>query len=114
MSKTLGEKIRLLRKEQNKTLSELAKAANSSISYICTIENHSARKPSAEMLLPIARMLGVTVEFLVDDSMSELDPKDRPTQEQAFYRKYKKLTPENRHKLEKILEVLDENGTKTD
>jgi transcriptional regulator with XRE-family HTH domain len=101
VSNCLGEKIRKLRKAKELTLEELAEQTDSSKGYIWELENRDTKKPSAEKLLKIAEVLGVTNEFLLDDSKKKPDDEILKT---AFFRKFEKLEESDQKKLMKIIE----------
>lgn len=101
MSSRLGEKIHKLRKAKNLTLEQLAEQTDSSKGYIWELENRDTRKPSAEKLMKVAEVLGVTTEFLLDDSKAEPDGGVLQT---AFFRKFEKLDEDDQKKLMKIIE----------
>lgn len=102
MPNTLGDKIRKLRKDVKKlTLEELAEKTESSKGYIWELENRDTRKPSAEKLMKIAAVLGVTTEFLLDDTKSEPDD---CVMKAALYRNFEKLDKDDQQKFMKIIE----------
>lgn len=105
MANVLGEKIRDLRKEQNLTLDKLAELTGSSKSYIWELENKNPPRPSAEKLSKIAKQLGVTIEYLLDDqnAVREADAIDA-----QFYRKYKNLPDETREKIRRIADMWND------
>jgi transcriptional regulator with XRE-family HTH domain len=98
---TLGDKIRVLRKEKGLTLEQLAEKTESSKGYIWELENRETKKPSAEKLQKIAEELGVTTEFLLDEGRSS--PDDAVLQ-QAFFRKFDKLDDDDQ---KKIMQIVD-------
>lgn len=105
MATVLGEKIRAARKGQKLTLEQLAERSGSSKSYIWELENGPAVRPSAEKISRIAEVLGVTVEFLLNDE------KEIPTEsdiDTAFFRRFTKLDQTKKDKLKAILDLLDD------
>lgn len=101
MASSLGTKIRDLRKAKGLTLEQLADQTESSKGYIWELENRDTRKPSAEKLLKVATVLGVTTEFLLDDGQET--PSD-DVFKKAFFRKFEKLTTEDQARVMKIVE----------
>lgn len=101
MSTTIGSKISSLRKEKGYTLDELAEKAESSKSYIWELENKSPPRPSAEKLARIAKALGVTLDYFIDEEMPEEDATDA-----MFYREYRKKSPETKKKIRQMFEVM--------
>jgi transcriptional regulator with XRE-family HTH domain len=105
MSERFGEKLRKLRVKQGLTLDELADAVTSTKAYIWQLENKKNAKVSGELLLRLAEKLKTAPEFLVDDS------RDEPSSDQlneAFFRKFRNLSEEDRRTLERIAAGFDE------
>lgn len=100
----LKEKLRLLRKQSGATLEQFAELVGTSKSTLWELENKDASRPSAELIMSIARQLKVTPEFLMDDSAASPTPSDR---DEAFYRLYRDLDDEKKQQLQDILQVLD-------
>jgi transcriptional regulator with XRE-family HTH domain len=104
MSKSLQTKVRDLRKNAGMTLDALAEATGVSKSYLWEIENRqSAPRPSAEKLAAIAGVFSVTVDYLLEEDATE--PAERHLDE-AFYRNYKDLAPEDKERVRRILETF--------
>ena len=101
MSSSLGGKIRHHRQEKGYSLDRLAELTNSSKSYIWELENRDTRKPSGEKLTKIAEALSVTTDYLLDDSA---EPSEEVIKE-AFFRKLTKLDPEDRKKIEQLVDM---------
>ena len=104
MSSPLGNKIRSLRKQHGLSLERLAELTGSSKSYLWELENRENPKPSAEKISKIAKVLEVTPEFLVNDRLVEPKPSEA---DEAFFRKYRGLSPETKKKLNDILKILE-------
>lgn len=109
MSTTLGDKIRELRKKKGMTLEELAHAVDSGKSYIWELENKGVKRPSAEKLADIAKVLGITSEYLLDDTVSN-DADKNAAVDQALFRKYQKLPDKTKEKIRKHLELFWEDN----
>src|SRR5579875_4078166 len=62
---SVGERLRSLRTRRELTLAELAAATGISVSTLSRLES-GARRPTLELLLPLARVHGVTLDELVD------------------------------------------------
>ena len=105
MSTALGDKIRELRKKKSMTLEELAGAIGSGKSYIWELENKGVKRPSAEKLTEIAKVLGVTPEYLIDDTASG-ESDENLAADQAFFRKYQKMPDKTKEKIRKSLDLL--------
>ena len=106
MSSLLGEKIRTLRKQKKLSLEQLAELTNSSKSYIWELENKNDPKPSAEKIGKIAAVLEVTTEFLLAESTTSPDEEIR---DEAFFRKYKRMSEADKKKIRKIIEVWEDD-----
>lgn len=61
----VGPRLRQLRQERDTTLTELSSTTGISVSTLSRLESGD-RKPSLELLLPLARAHGVTLDELVD------------------------------------------------
>jgi transcriptional regulator with XRE-family HTH domain len=61
----VGARLRSLRQQRETTLTELSAATGISVSTLSRLESGS-RKPTLELLLPLARAHGVTLDELVD------------------------------------------------
>jgi transcriptional regulator with XRE-family HTH domain len=59
-----GERLRALRRQRETTLAELSAATGISVSTLSRLES-GERKPTLELLLPLARAHGVTLDELV-------------------------------------------------
>jgi len=101
MATSLGEKIRRHRQEKGYSLDKLANLTESSKSYIWELENRDARKPSGAKLTRIAQALSVTTDYLLDESA---DPDEKVVRE-AFFRKFSKLDPDDKKRIEDMVEA---------
>ena len=61
----VGPRLRTLRQQRDATLAELSTATGISVSTLSRLESGS-RRPTLELLLPLARAHGVTLDELVD------------------------------------------------
>lgn len=100
----LGDRIRELRKKKGYTLEKLAELTDSSKSYIWELENKQPPRPSAEKIGRIARVLGVTPEYLIDPGEMNI----AEAADEAFYRKYRRLDSATKEKFRRMIEVWDE------
>jgi transcriptional regulator with XRE-family HTH domain len=62
---SVGPRLRALRKQRETTLTELSAETGISVSTLSRLESGD-RKPTLELLLPLARAHGVTLDELVD------------------------------------------------
>jgi len=102
----LGDKMRALRKEKKLSLEQLAELTESSKSYIWELENKDVPNPSADKIGRIAAALEVTPEFLLDQR-DDLTPDDEIVDE-AFFRRYRKLDPDVKKTIRKIMDAFDD------
>lgn len=107
MPTPLGDKIRKLRKEKHLSLDALAESAEMSKSYLWELENRDTANPTMDKVARIATVLGVTPEFLTNDEQSDVTDS---VADKAFFRKYEKLSPETKKKLQDILKVIQKNS----
>lgn len=98
---SMGEKLRKHRKENGYSLDKLAEITDSSKSYLWELENRNNRRPSAQKLVKIADALSVSTHYLLDDSS---EPGEDAVRD-ALFRKFKKLSPRDRKKIEKIIDM---------
>jgi transcriptional regulator with XRE-family HTH domain len=101
MTKPLGDKIRTLRKSKGYTLEKLAELSDSSKSYIWELENKNPPRPSGEKIAKIAAVLGVTADYLIDQTETL---KLEDATDTAFFRKYRKMPEDTK---ERILRMVD-------
>ena len=105
MSEKFGEKLRKVRTARHKTLEDLAEAIGSSKAYVWQLENKKNANPSAELLLKIANYFGESPDFFLDDAQDE--PSDRQV-EDAFFRKFQKLSENDKRTIERIVSSFDD------
>ncbi len=109
MPTPLGTKIRNLRKEKRFSLDQLATLAETSKSYLWELENRETANPTMDKVAKIAEKLGVTAEFLLDNE--ETSPSG-DVSDRAFFRKYQKLSPETKQKIQGILDLIQGHDKK--
>lgn len=86
------------------SLDALAQATGISKSYLWEIENRKVPpQPSAEKLAALADFFYVTVDFLLEEDT--LEPHEKHIDE-AFFRNYKSLEPQDKERVRKILETF--------
>lgn len=105
MPSPLGDKIKALRKQKQLSLEQLATETDSSKSYIWELENRDDPKPSVDKIKRIAEALGVTTEFLLTDKATTPDER---VVEEAFFRKYRKLSSSDKKKIQQIVDLWDD------
>jgi transcriptional regulator with XRE-family HTH domain len=100
MPTSLREKLKELRKKKGYSLDELARLSGASKSYLWELENRDERKPSAEKLIDIARVLDTTTDYLVDDNATFDDNQVK----EVFFRKFNKLDDDTK---ERVMDMID-------
>ena len=100
MPSTLGEKLKELRRQKKYSLDELSRLSGASKSYLWELENRADRKPSAEKLIDIARVLDTTTDYLVDDNATFDDAQAK----EVFFRKFNTLDDATK---ERVMDMID-------
>lgn len=107
MPSTLGERLRDRRKKKGLSLDDLATATKTSKSYLWELENRDETpRPSAEKLGVIAKTLGVTIDYFLDETgaLTEEDASDA-----EFYRQFRQLKEKDKAKVRAFLELWDDD-----
>ena len=94
MSEKFGEKLRNVRTVRRTPLEELAEAIGSSKAYVWQLENKK-----------IANYFAVCPDFFLDDTKDE--PSDSQL-EDAFFRKFQKLSANDKRTIERIVAGFDD------
>ncbi|MFT7088140.1 MAG: transcriptional regulator with XRE-family HTH domain [Rickettsiales bacterium] len=100
MQKNFGQKIKERRKELKITLEELGNKIDSTKAYVWELENKSNARPSADKLLKIADALQVSPDYLINNDLSEQDDE---SEDIAFFRKFKKLSDNDKQILKSFI-----------
>ncbi len=95
----IGTRINKLRKQQGRTLQELADKTGSSKSYIWELENKSIR-PGADKLSKIADVLGTTADYL----LSKTTPMD--AEAQRVLDDYLSLTGKDKYLVREFIRLI--------
>lgn len=98
---SLGKRIRQERKKSNLTQEQLAELVNVSATYIGFIER-GERTLSLSTLVHIANVLGVSVDYLLCDSVT---PK-ASSQELLLLKLFSSATPKERETILELVKVL--------
>jgi transcriptional regulator with XRE-family HTH domain len=105
MAETVGGRLKALRKKKNLTLDQLADQAGLSKSYLWELENKDPPRPSGEKLAGLAKVLEVTVDYLLGRNPAE---NLETAEDKAFFREYQRMSPETKTKLRRMAKLLDE------
>lgn len=119
---SIGDKIKLLRKENKLTLKDLSMKTGLSISFISDIEN-KRRNPSIDTAKILANAFGISVSELLDDENNlnsgsfqekeiSIDKKIELLDEEMelLFSKVKKLSKEDRQRVLKMLDIFTEEN----
>jgi transcriptional regulator with XRE-family HTH domain len=103
-TKTLGQRLHLIRKEQNLSMRSVARMAEISVAYLSKIE-HDEANPTVDVLERLAKVLGLSLEELTVDVGRESSPKqNQPESLHNFISEYKdKYTELNQQDWQKML-----------
>src|ERR1700732_2080395 len=71
VAETIRERIKALRKKEKLTLDQLSVQAGLSKSYLWELENKVLPRPSGEKLAGLAKVLNVTVDYLLGGDPTE-------------------------------------------
>jgi len=104
MANILGQKVKSLRNKDGKTLEELANEIKTTKSYIWELENKESVRPSADKVFKLAGALGVTAEYLVDNT-NTLEPSVNIIDD-AFCNKFKNLDEKDKEIIMKLIDSL--------
>ncbi len=101
--KGLNEKLKKSRKSKGLTLEKLAKAVGSSKSYMWQLETNPNIKPSAELLDKLSKALDVTVNYLTDPDIQEMNEEQEAL---VFFRGLKDLDKISKEMIKQQIEHL--------
>ena len=87
-------------------MEQLAEMVGVSKSYIWALENKTAQRTSANVMNALAKALGVTLQDLMGEEMSEAAGAKTKPEDVAFFRNYLGMTPEDRETFRKMMEVF--------
>jgi transcriptional regulator with XRE-family HTH domain len=104
MASAFGSRLRRLREAKKLTLQQVADAVGCTKAYIWELEMKEGQRPSAERVYALAKVLGVTVEDLMEDQPREV-PAASPEDVQ-FFREYAGMTDEDKQIYRDALELV--------
>lgn len=114
MASAFGSRLRRLREAKKLTLQQVADAVGCTKAYIWELEMKEGQRPSAERVYALAKVLGVTVEDLMEDQPREV-PAASPEDVQ-FFREYAGMTDDEKERYRQALKLMfpdrGEGGTK--
>lgn len=106
---SFSKKIKTLRLENKMTQQHVADYLNVSRSTIAGYETKS-RQPSHEKLASLANLFHVTVDYLLDDDVVNIDTSRcslHSDEEKKLIAKFRKLSPESRTSLFEYIHLLE-------
>lgn len=106
---TLGEKLVRLRKERGWSQDDLASRVGTHTTHLSRLENGKSQ-PSIELLHKLARTLGVTMDYLMDEDAGELVPVS--VQDKSMAERLELLQTLDETDRQTILHVIDSMLTK--
>ena len=101
----LGEKLRKQRRFKNLTLEKLAVEAETTKGYVWELEKGKTSRPSAKILSRIARVLEITIDYLMDDSKKDFTDDDK---HQYFLQRVSNLNVSKRQQVERFLNAIEQ------
>jgi len=101
---SFGERLRRLRESKKLTLQNVADAVGCTKAYIWELEKKDGQRPSAERVYALAKVLGVTMEDLMGESIPDASPEDV-----RFFRDYILLPAEEKDVFIKMIGILKKN-----
>lgn len=102
MNQDIGKIVRRLRLEKNMTQEQLAEGIDISVTYVSMIENGRANDISLSIVCDLARVLGVSVAYLIGES-TEIEQMD-----EEIARKFAECTAAEKRKVLKIMDIIKE------
>jgi transcriptional regulator with XRE-family HTH domain len=99
-----GIRLRRLREARKLTLQQVADAVGCTKAYICELEMKEGQRPSAERVQALARVLGVTMEDVMGETMEQA-PQASP-EDVMFFREYVGMTEADKQRYRQALELM--------
>lgn len=104
MASTLGARLRRLREAKKLTLQQVADAVGCTKAYIWELEMKEGQRPSAERVHLLAKVLGVTMEDLMNESNEQVP--QASVEDVAFFREYAGMTDEQKDRYRQALQIM--------
>ena len=104
MGKDFGPNLRRLRKAQKLTLQQVADAVGCTRAYIWELEMKEGQRPSAERINLLAKVLGVTMEDLMNETNEQVP--QASVEDVAFFRQYAGMTEEEKQRYQQALKLM--------
>lgn len=104
MASVFGNRLRRLREAKKLTLQQVADAVGCTKAYIWELEMKEGQRPSAERVQALARVLGVTMEDVMGETIEEA-PQASPEDVQ-FFREYVGMSEADKQRYRQALELM--------
>lgn len=104
MASAFGLRLRRLREAKKLTLQQVADAVGCTKAYIWKLEMKEGQRPSAERVHALAKVLGVTMEDVMGDTLDKV-PQASPEGVQ-FFREYAGMTDEEKQRYRQALDLM--------
>jgi transcriptional regulator with XRE-family HTH domain len=104
MASAFGSRLRRLREAKKLTLQQVADAVGCTKAYIWELEMKEGQRPSAERVYALAKVLGVTVEDLMEDQPREVPAAS--LEDVQFFREYAGMTEEEKKRYRQALAIM--------
>ncbi|MCX7213401.1 MAG: helix-turn-helix transcriptional regulator [Burkholderiales bacterium] len=104
MASAFGLRLRRLREAKKLTLQQVADAVGCTKAYIWELEMKEWQRPSAERVHALAKVLGVTMEDVMGDTLDKV-PQASPEDVQ-FFREYAGMTDEEKQRYRQALDLM--------
>ncbi|WP_297446840.1 helix-turn-helix transcriptional regulator [Acidiferrobacter sp.] len=104
MASAFGVRLRRLREAKKLTLQQVADAVGCTKAYIWELEMREGQRPTAERVQALAKVLGVTMEDVMGEPMSQV-PEASPA-DVAFFRTYAGMTEDEKVRVRQALKII--------
>ncbi len=104
MATTLGARLRRLREAKKLTLQQVADAVGCTKPYIWELEMKAGQRPSAERIHLLAKVLGVTMEDLMNDTNEQVP--EASLEDVAFFRQYASMTEVEKNRVQDMMKLM--------
>ncbi|WDP89312.1 MAG: helix-turn-helix transcriptional regulator [Desulfobacter sp.] len=101
----LSNKIKEAREQKKLTLEQLAKEVGSSRGYIWQIEKDPQKKPSFDIIVGIAKALGLSLDYLANQNEYEMSDDQK---NKIFIQNYNRLDDTSKKIIEELVKHLTE------
>ena len=101
MASTLGARLRRLREAKKLTLQQVADAVGCTKAYIWELEMKEGQRPSAERVHLLAKVLGVTMEDLMNETNEQVP--EATVEDVAFFRQYATMSDDEKNRVQDMM-----------